>query len=224
MRLVTLTLLLCLLAACGSPVRDANVPAPTPAAATPAAVAEVPQSKTCALLTPDDLKEVQGEAPAGAQGSEHAAGPLSMSQCFYRLPTFVRSVDLEVVRGDAGALKEYWRRHFHPEAVEARERQRELKEEREREREEALERERAAGQSREGGHGEEEEKGEEEEARPQRVRNLGEEAYATLSRDTSTLYVLKGEAVLRVSVSGPGEPAERQKRAAALAAKALRKL
>ncbi|HEX8115647.1 MAG TPA: hypothetical protein VF521_00120, partial [Pyrinomonadaceae bacterium] len=157
--------------------------------------------------------------------SEHALGPLLMSQCFYRLPTFVKSVNLEVVRGDAGALKDYWRRRFHPEAVEARERVRELKKEREREHEELLERERAAGQVREGGHGEEEEKGEEvETARPQRVRGLGEEAYATLGRDTSTLYVLKGDAVLRVSVSDPREPADRQKRAAALAAKALKKL
>ena len=226
MRPLTLTLLLCLFAGCASRdgVPNANAPTPAPAA-TPAAAAEVPPSRTCALLTSDELKEVQGEAPTDSQGSEHAAGPLSMSQCFYRLPTFVKSVNLEVVRGDAKALKEYWRRRFHPEAVEARERERELKEEREREREELLERERAAGHVREGGHGEEEEKGEEDEtARPRRVRDLGEEAYATLSRNTSTLYVLKGDAVLRVSVSGPGEPADRQQRAAALAAKALRRL
>jgi hypothetical protein len=100
-----------------------------------------------------------------------------------------------------------------------------LKEEREREREEILKRERAAGQVREGGHGEEEEEGDDEEdSRPQRVKGLGEEAYATGNRDTSTLYVLKGDAVLRVSVSGPEARADRQKRAAALAAKALKRL
>ena len=232
MRLVTLTLLLCLLAlslACDarSGAQNAKTPAPTPAAATPAPAAQVPQSKTCALLSGEELREVQGEAPTDAQGSEHAAGPLSMSQCFFRLPTFSKSVNLEVVRAapgsDAGALKEYWRKRFHPEAIEARERERELKEEREREREEELERERAAGQVREGGH-EEEEKGDEEDSRPQRVPGLGEEAYLTGNRINATLFVLKGDAVLRLSVGGPEERPAKLKKAAALAAKALKRL
>ena len=146
-----------------------------------------------------------------------------MSQCFYRLPAFAKSINLEVVRGDAAALKEYWRKRFHPEAVEARERGRELKEESERAREEMLERERAAGQVREGGH-EEEEGDEEEDSRPQRVPGLGEEAYLTANARTSTLYVLKGDAVLRLSVSGKEERPARLKKATALAAKALKRL
>src|ERR1044072_9135375 len=225
MRLVTLMLLLCSLIpalACNSRdgARSANAPKPAVApldADAPAPAAQIPRSKTCALLSTEELKEVQGEAYTDAQGSEHATGALSMSQCFYRLPTFAKYVNLEVVRAaqDAGALKEYWRKRFHPEAVEARER----------EREEALERERAAGQVREGGHEEEEEEGDEEEdSRPQRVPGLGEEAYLTGNRPTSTLYVLKGDAVLRLSVSVPDERAARLKRATALAAKALKRL
>ena len=174
---------------------------------------------------------MQGEAPADAQGSEHSAGGLSMSQCFYRLPTFAKSINLEVVRAGrdapAGALKEYWRKRFHPEAVEVRERERELKEEHEREREEQIERERAAGQVREGGHGEKEEEGggeDEEEARPRRVQGLGQEAYATWNRRAVTLYVLKGDAVVRVAVSGPEDGDVRQKKAAALAADVLKRL
>ena len=147
---------------------------------------------------------MQGESPTSAQGSEHAAGPHSMSQCFYRLPTFAKSINLEVVRAaegaDAGALKECGR-----------------------EREEQLERERAAGQVREGGH-EEEEVDKEEDSRPQRVQGLGAEAYLTANERTSTLYVLKGEAVLRLSVSGKEERPARLKKATALAAKALRRL
>lgn len=229
MRLTTLTLLLCLLgAALGCDARGGaqNAKAPATPAPTPAATLP-PPSRTCALLSAEELKEVQGEAPTDAQGSEHAAGPLSMSQCFYRLPTFARSVNLEVVRAAEGsdALKEYWRRRFHPEAVEARQRARELKEEREREREEMLKRERAAGQVREGGHGEEEEEGDEsEDSRPQRVPGLGEEAYLTSDERTSTLSVLKGNAVLRLSISGPEERPARLKKAAALAANALKRL
>lgn len=228
MRLMIEALLFCCLVtglACGAQ----KTKAPTPVAPTPAPVAaQLPQSRTCALLSSEELKEVQGESPADAQGSEHATGALSMSQCFFRLPTFAKSVNLEVVRAAAGAdavaLKDYWRKRFHAEAVEARERERELKEERERVREEELERERAAGQVREGGHEEEEENDEEEDSRPLRVRGLGEEAYLTGNRRTSTLYVLKGDVVLRLSVSGAEERADKQKRAAALAAKALKRL
>src|SRR5215217_3838543 len=102
MRLKSLTVMLCLLVpalSCGarSDTQNAKAATPTPAA-TPAPVAQIPQSKTCALLTADELKEAQGEPLTDAQGSEHTAGPLSMSQCFYRLPTFDKSVNLEVVR------------------------------------------------------------------------------------------------------------------------------
>jgi hypothetical protein len=152
-----------------------------------------------------------------------------MSQCFYRLPTFSKSINLEVVRAtpgaEAGALKEYWRKRFHPEAVESRERGRELKEERERVREEQLERERAAGQVREGGHEKEEKEGDDaEDSRPQRVQGLGEEAYMTGSRSNATLFVLKGDAVLRLSVSGPEERPVKLKTASALAGKVLKRL
>jgi len=59
-----------------------------------------------------------------------------------------------------------------------------------------LKRERAAGQVREGGHGEEEEEADEaEDSRPQRVPGLGDEAYLTGNERTSTLSVLKGDAV-----------------------------
>ena len=234
MRLVTLTLLLCVLIpalACDarSGAQDEKAPAPTPvAAATPAPAAAVPKSATCALLSGAELKEVQGEEPADAQGSEHLSGPLSMSQCFFRLPTFSKSVNLEIVRAapnaPAGALKEFWRKRFHPEAIEARERERELKEEREREREEELKRERAAGQVREGGHEEEEKDLEGEDSRPRRVPGLGEEAYLTGNRLNTTLFVLKGDAVVRVSVGGPEERADKLKKAAALAAKVLKRL
>ena len=239
MRLTLMTLLCCafvpaLACGAGGGAQNSNAqrPAATPTPApTAAAAAPLPRSATCALISDEEVKEVQGEAPADAQGSEHLAGGLSMSQCFYRLPTFANSINLEVVRAapnaEAGALKEYWRKRFHPEAVEERERRRELKEEREREREQQLERERAAGQVREGGHGEkEEEEGaeDEEEARPRRVPGLGEEAYTTWNRRAVMLYVLKGDAVVRVSLSGPEERPARLKKAEALAAKALKRL
>ncbi|HEX8719511.1 MAG TPA: hypothetical protein VF736_02615 [Pyrinomonadaceae bacterium] len=236
MRLKRLTLLFCVLLpalACGARgggAGDANAPRATPTPAAAGAAAQVPRSATCALLSDAEVKEAQGEAPTDAQGSEHLAGGLSMSQCLYRLPTLNRSVDLEVVRAapdaPADALKRYWRARFHPEAVEARERERERKEERERERERMLERERAAGQTREGGHRDrEEEEGEEAgDERPQRVRGLGEEAYLTGNRNTATLHVLRRDLVVRVSFGAPEDRPARLKTATALAQKVLKRL
>src|SRR5687768_2596394 len=160
MRLKTLTLLLCLLApACGAGGGGQNAntqsPAATPTPAAAAAPPPLPRSQTCLLIPDEEFVRVQGEAPTDAQGSEHSAEGVSMSQCFYRLPSFDRSVNLEVVRGGegapAGALREYWRRRFHPTAIEARETERRREEEIKLAREEELKREREAGQVREGG-------------------------------------------------------------------------
>src|ERR1700755_2776684 len=126
---VTLALLLFACLACASKEGGARTQgAPTPAAPEQSP-APPPQSATCRMLSSEDLREVQGEEPQDAQGSEHLSGGLSMSQCFYRLPTFSKSVNLEVIRPAEGstddALKEFWRKSFHPEAIEARERERE---------------------------------------------------------------------------------------------------
>ena len=201
--------------------------APTPAEAQ-AAPTPPPQSATCRMLSPADLREVQGEAPLDAQGSEHLVGGLTMSQCFYRLPTFSKSVNVEVVRaseGSAGdALKKFWGERFHPEAIEARERERERAEEKERERERELKRERESGQVRQGGHKEKEREGEEEESRPLRVKGLGEEAYWSGNQITGSLSVLTKGAVVRVSVGGPEPQDEKIKKASALARKMLKQL
>ena len=236
MRLTTLTLLPCLLVtalACAGPegARDANAPKPPAAAAAgnapAAAAAQVPQSRTCALLSAEELKEVQGEAPTDAQGSEHTAESLSMSQCLYRLPTFGKSVNLEVVSAPAGsppgALKEYWRKRFHPDAVEARELQRQREEEVKLRREEEAKREREAGQIREGGR--RRKNREEEHWRPQRVAGVGDEAYWTGNQKMWTLAVLRGERAVRVSLAGgPEVQAENLKRATELARKVLKRL
>lgn len=232
MKPVTLTLLLCLLvpslACAGREVaRNANGPKPAVAATEDAPAAQAAQSKTCTLLAAEELKEVQGEAPTGAQGSEHTAESLSMSQCFYRLPTFDKSVSLEVVSAPAGsppgALKEYWRKRFHPDAVEERELLRQREEETKQQREEALKREREAGQVREGGR--RKKNREEEHWPPRRVTDVGDEAYWSGNQKMWTLAVLRGERVVRVTLAGgPEAQAESLKRATELARKVLKRL
>lgn len=237
MRLKNLTLLLCALLAqapaCGGTggAREAQA---TRATATPAtaqtpvpAAPSPPRSATCALLTDEEVREVQGEAPAVAQGTEHTAGAVATSQCFYRLPTFSKSINLEVARAapgsPAGAVGDYWRKLFGAEAAARRARKLELEEVAKREREELLARERAAGGVREGGRRRKKDR-EAEEAPPRRVEGVGEEAYWIGNQTAASLYVLTKGAVVRVSpAAGDAEDVKIQK-AAELARRALKRL
>ena len=239
MRLTAITLLLCsMLAALACASKNDTQSArqtalhPSPPASVAgtddaARAGAVPKSVTCALLSNEDVKAVQGEEPADAQGSEHLTGSLSMSQCFYRLPTFSKSINLEVTRAAPGAqstaVADFWRGSFGQAAVEEREQKRERKEKEGREREKELEREKASGQVREGGHAEEEEHGEGDEGpRPQRVAGIGDEAYWSGNPVSAALYVLKKDTIIRLSIGGPEDPSVKIKKAKTLAQKVLK--
>jgi hypothetical protein len=238
-RLTTLTLLLCfvlapLACASKSGTQSARQTAPHPpppvsvAGTDDAAPAgAVAKSATCALLSNEEIKAVQGEEPSDAQGSEHLTGSLSMSQCFYRLPTFSKSINLEVTRAAPGAppdaVADFWRKSFGRAAQEEREQKRGREEQSEREREKELERERASGGVREGGHAEEEERGEGDEGpRPQRVAGVGDEAYWSGNPINAALYVLRKDTVIRLSIGGPEDPSVKIKKAKTLAQKVLK--
>lgn len=236
MRLKILALLMCALApACGGGggvARNANAQAPAAAvspAQTPAAAPapQLPRSATCALLPDEEVREVHGEAPAEAQGTEHSAGALSMSQCFYRLPTFAKSFNLEVTRAAQGApadaLREHWRKLFSPEAIEERARQREREDAPYRAREETLKREREAGQVREGGRRRKKDK-EAEDGPPRRVEGVGLEAYWSGNKTVASLYVLAKDAVVRISPAAGEEEDVKIKKAVELARKVLKRL
>jgi hypothetical protein len=75
------------------------VPAP---AAMPAAV------DACTLLTPTDVKDVQGEEPVESTASEQRDGNLIIHQCFFRLAEFSKSVSVSA--GIVG--RAYWERMF----------------------------------------------------------------------------------------------------------------
>ena len=64
----------------------------------------------CSLLTSAEIARVQGEPPNQAKPSEHPGDPLHSEQCLYLLPTFAKSVSLEVTRG---AVKAHWKKTFH---------------------------------------------------------------------------------------------------------------
>jgi hypothetical protein len=150
----------------------------------------------CEVLTRADVAAVQGQEFADAKHSVRGA----TSQCFYQLPSFVNSVSLDVTRNG----REYWRERFAREEKEEEERERETARMKPREREK-------------------EEEGEEEHP-PRRVKGVGDEAYWVGGPLTGSLYVRKGDAVLRVSVGGKGTDDEKIVKTRSLAKKALKRL
>lgn len=227
----TLTTLACTLLlatlACAQKRGAAADPQPSPTPAPQQAAASPTPSATCRLLSAADIREAQGEEPTDAQGTEHSAQAVASSQCLYRLPTFTKSVVLEVFRptpdAPAGALDEFWRRSFSADAIKGRERENELREELKRRREEAVKSAQESGQSREGGRKMKEPKAGVE-TPPRRVPGVGDEAYWTGNRMTVTLSARKKDAAVSLTVGGPDEHPLKVRKAAELARKVLKQL
>lgn len=192
----TLASLLCILCftACGPSKKDAELKVPA-----------------CDLISAADIQEIQGEAVAETKPSERKEGPLTFSQCYYRLPTFNKSVTLEVTHPTTGkssemAIDDFWTKRFLAKSdPEADERAAEMEKERERSgANTAVPVEAPTG--------------------PQRVPNVGDEAFWSGNQITGTLYVKKGGFVLAIGVGGPASQAEKIDKATKLASKALAKL
>lgn len=165
------------------------------ATAAPSARPVAAAPDACHVLTKRDVAAVQGEAWSETKLTSRG----EVSQCFYRLPAFVNSISVDVIRDG----KEFWEERF----------MREEDEEHERE-SRSLHAVRAAR-----------EEEEEEEARPpRRIAGIGDEAFWAGSRIAGSLYVRKGDSVLRVSVGGKGTEEEKIARSKKLAARALRRL
>lgn len=136
----------------------------------------------CHVLQPKDVAAVQGEAFTETKLSAHETS----TTCFYQLPTFSKSVSVDLMRSGARA---FWKKTF--------------------EREEGEEREH-----------------EEAEAKrpPRKVRGIGSEAFWVGSHAAGSLWVRKGDALLRISVGGPGTDDEKIARSKKLALVALKRL
>jgi len=163
----------------------------------------------CALLTSDDLKSVQGEALKEAQRSDRRDGDFIVAQCYYALPTTSNSVVLNVTTANegqsAGNPKQFWEDTFGRDEAKSGGR------EREREREKA---------KKDKSAGEEEEEG----AAPEKVKDLGDEAFWMASRVGGALYVLKKDVFFRISVGGAGDERTKLKKSKTLAQQVLKRI
>jgi hypothetical protein len=155
----------------------------------------------CQLLTARDIARVQGQELKSVKLTESEANGLTVSQCFYTLPSFSSSVSVDVMRGKT---KAFWRGHFsnaREAADEDEERDRAMK---------------SAPPSREAE--------EEHQSAALKVNGVGDAAVWSGNRAAGALYVLKGDTIVRVSVGGGGSQEQKIERSKKLAARALRKL
>lgn len=176
-----------------------------------------PRVDACALLNSKEIEAVQGEALKETKLSGQAGGGLQISQCFFTLPTFSNSISLLVAKkgngSDAKDPKDFWRETFQKDSAEEREHERE----RERDRDK-----KDRDKDKKAGRRSEEE--EEEAAPPQKVSGVGDDAFWVGSRVGGALYVLKGNAYVRLSVGGSGDQTSKINKSKTLAQKAIARL
>ncbi|HEX8097996.1 MAG TPA: hypothetical protein VF507_08170 [Pyrinomonadaceae bacterium] len=175
----------------------------------------------CALLTKEEVGTVEGDTIKETKSSGNAGGGFLVSQCFYAANDFSKSVSLALTQTDPTnpqkrQPKEFWEQTFRRGPEEEREKDKEKDKDKGKGKEKERAREAERGRER----GEENE----EKVPPKKVAGLGDEAFWTASRVGGALYVLKGNAFIRISVGGPGTDADKLNRSKALAQKALRRM
>src|SRR5258707_249719 len=92
-------------------------PKPDQANTTPQPTALPASPPACAMLTNEDIQAVQGETIKSTKPSEKSAAGLSVSQCYFELPTTANSIVLTVTRKAEGGRdpSQSWHDIFHGE-------------------------------------------------------------------------------------------------------------
>jgi len=155
----------------------------------------------CQLLTARDIARVQGEEFKSAKLTESEANGLTVSQCFYTLPSVTSPVSVDLMRGRTATV---WRSRCAN--------GRDAKDDDDEDRDRAT---KTAPPARES---------EEHESAARNVRGIGDAAVWSGNRVAGALYVLKGDTILRISVGGGESQEQKIERSKKLAARALRKL
>jgi hypothetical protein len=184
-------------------------PTPSPKAAAVPATRVVDDA--CSLITRDEVTAVQGSPIKDTKNSERSDGGFRVCQCFYTAEEFSRSVSFTVTQRDPAkgsnwSPKDYWKTTF------GRYENDEHEQDRDKEKKESP--------AETGQHREEEEKS----APPRKVPGIGDQAFWSSNRVGGVLYVLKGDAFIRVSIGGADSDEGRLEKSKALAAKALARL
>ena len=151
---------------------------------------------------------MQGGAVNDAQNSSSPSGQLLTSQVFFSAAEPNKSVNLSLVQTNPAGGKEHSARKFWHDTFDRYAGPGETREE---------------GRQKDTAAEPQDGKREEEEKRtpPRRVEGLGDEAYWAMNSAGSALYVLKGEAFIRISVGGADTQEVKLQKSKTLAEKAL---
>jgi hypothetical protein len=163
----------------------------------------------CDLITKEEIEQAQGSPIISSKNSASSNEGLRVSQCFYAAQEFSRSVSLSLRQADPSSPakrspKEFWKETFGQ-----------------------YEREENAGdeEKRESLREHKREEGEIEPASPpEKIADVGDQAYWVADRVGGALYILKGDAIVRISVGGPDDQRSKLKKCKALGERALARL
>jgi hypothetical protein len=157
----------------------------------------------CALLTGAEILAATGEPLEEARLSAQPTSGMRTSQCIFRTATFAKSVSLSVAtqgdRSSSSVVRQFWRNQFHP----VRQKKGAST---------TAETEQFRGE------------GENEGRKPRVIEGLGDEAFWMGSSVSGALYVLVGDAFLRISVGGTAEESLRLARSKRVASAAIARL
>lgn len=160
----------------------------------------------CDVLTKTDLAAAQGQEFSEAKLSTKTQGALSVSQCFYRLPTFERSVSVTLMRPikstDRTSVRDYWKEHYAASPQEKSE-----------DRDDDRERAAKSDRDEEGHH-----------ANALRLAGLGDDAVWSGTPMTSVLHVLRSGTIVRISVGGSAPVDQKLEASRRLATAILKRL
>ena len=158
-----------------------------------------PKLNACAMLTSQEIESIQAETLKETRLNESSADGLNVSQCFFTLPTFTKSISLVISqRADGPGAhdpRQIWRETFDRDKKPPKDRNRE------RDREEG-----------------------EESRPPQKISGIGDEAFWMTSPAAGILYVLKGSTYIRISIGGREDQQTKIRKSTALARKVIDRL
>jgi hypothetical protein len=169
-----------------------------------------PQIDVCALISREEVQSVQGSPVKEVKSSVNANGGFRTADCLYEGETDNQSVTVSLVQRNAGSPnardpKEYWKISFSRYAEETNQGNREAESER----------------AESSGEGEEDQN---TVRPPKKVEGLGEASFWAWNFKGGALYVLKGNAFIRISIAGPETEESKIEKSKALAAKAMSRL
>lgn len=148
----------------------------------------------CSLLASQEIEAIQGVPLKGTKSSVNSQGGLTVSQCYFLLPTASDSIVLTVTQRTAGSNsgdpKLSWNEILHGNKEEANAREEE----------------------------------ERKSPPPEKIDSLGDEAFWAPRRFGGELYVLKGNVYISISVGGAGDQSTKLQKSKALAEIALKRL